>query len=804
MDVAIRAQKAKQGAAQFTTATQKIRRGARDVDQNIKKTDRSFDSFGKSARRAATGLIGLAAAWRALRFAGSSLRAFADFETSLARVSTMLDDQTAHFLPEYEKQIAALAIRYGQTTKALSKGTFDIISGSFKAADAMEFLEVATRSAIGGFTDVATSVKAMVAILNAYGLSAKEAGRVTDVMSSIVKKGVIEYEELAGTIGQVVPIAAAAGLSLEELAAAIATITQKGVSAHQTMTAIKAIITTFLAPTPEAVKQAEKFGLVLDATTLSTLGLTGALGKLQDATSEETAAIFSNVRALLGVEATRKTITKLIENHETALGSLGLSEINYQKAAATTNVTLAQNRELWISIKRELGEGLAPAVNAFLKSLQSAAKGINDTFSGVRRGMLETIALAHVMHDLGVAGTLVQSPEAISRMANARLKLFVKLEAQQKEQEASSKRVKAIVDDYNKSLITNTSSVSDNAKAVEELNEVTRKLTDAEKEAGLAITKLSRELQLEKELIGLTNDERERAIKLTEFETHARILLGNSSDKLVNNYKNELVELQKRRKQADSDREFELQFEEDRRNILRGPLIAMLEDRELEEVFKEGVARMATTVLEHMYEKTIVDPLMDTLEKTIDPAMKKIAGMIMEGLAGVATMTVNLLSSILGGVVSGIGGAIGGGIGGLFGGAGGAGGGAIGGAGSISGAGSGMNISAASGAVFNNARVTPFARGGILDGPMIFPMANGGLALGGEAGHEALMPLKRDSSGRLGVTTTGDGESGKTPIKIINVMDMSQVQEYLGTGDGERQIVNIMRRNAGEITNIST
>ena len=791
MDIAIRAQKAKQGAAQFTTATQKIRRGARDVDQNIKKTDRSFDSFGKSARRAATGLIGLAAAWRALRFAGSSLKAFADFETSLARVSTMLDDQTAHFLPEYEKQIAALAIRYGQTTKALAKGTFDIISGSFEAADAMEFLETATRSAIGGFTDVATSVKAMVAILNAYGMSADEAGRVTDVMSAIVKKGVIEYEELASTIGQVVPIAAAAGLSLEELAAGIATITQKGVSARVTMTALKAIITTFLAPTPEAVKQAEKFGLLLNATTLSTLGLTGALGKLQDATSEETAAIFSNVRALLGVEATRKTITKLIENHETALTSLGLSETNYQKAAATTNVTLAQNRELWISIKRELGEGLAPAVNSFLRSIQAAAQGISTTFSGVRRDMLELVALANVMHDLGVVGTALQSPEAISRMANARLKMFDKLEAQQKKSAETMRRNVATADALSKALTTNTSAASDNAKAIEEIDEVTRMLTDAEKKAGLAITKLSRELQLERQLIGLTNDERERAIKLAEFETHAKILLGDASGELVENYKNELIGMQELREQAEEDEAFRRKFDEDRRNILRSPLIAMLEDRDLEEVLKEGVARLATTVLENMYEKTIVDPLMDAMEKSIDPAMEKITSMIIDGLSEAASIAASLLSEIFQGAGRGIGSI----VGRIFGGGGGIG----GSAGSITGSGiPGISLPAAHGAVFNNASVTPFARGGILDGPTVFPMANGGLALGGEAGHEALMPLKRDSSGRLGVTSAdGGGDSGGTPIKIINVLDDSMFNEYLESGDGERAVVNIMRRNAG-------
>jgi len=50
--------------------------------------------------------------------------------------------------------------------------------------------------------------------------------------------------------------------------------------------------------------------------------------------------------------------------------------------------------------------------------------------------------------------------------------------------------------------------------------------------------------------------------------------------------------------------------------------------------------------------------------------------------------------------------------------------------------------------------IVPFAKGGIVDKPKIFPFANG-IGLMGEAGPEAIMPLRRTSSGRLGVEATG-------------------------------------------------
>ena len=50
--------------------------------------------------------------------------------------------------------------------------------------------------------------------------------------------------------------------------------------------------------------------------------------------------------------------------------------------------------------------------------------------------------------------------------------------------------------------------------------------------------------------------------------------------------------------------------------------------------------------------------------------------------------------------------------------------------------------------------VTPFAQGGIVNSPLLFPL-KGGLGLAGEAGAEAILPLGRDASGRLGVRSGG-------------------------------------------------
>jgi phage-related minor tail protein len=65
--------------------------------------------------------------------------------------------------------------------------------------------------------------------------------------------------------------------------------------------------------------------------------------------------------------------------------------------------------------------------------------------------------------------------------------------------------------------------------------------------------------------------------------------------------------------------------------------------------------------------------------------------------------------------------------------------------------------------------VTPFAQGGVVRAPTYFPM-DGGAGLMGEAGAEAILPLKRGADGALGVAAGGEGVGqGGGPQIVFNV-----------------------------------
>jgi lambda family phage tail tape measure protein len=70
----------------------------------------------------------------------------------------------------------------------------------------------------------------------------------------------------------------------------------------------------------------------------------------------------------------------------------------------------------------------------------------------------------------------------------------------------------------------------------------------------------------------------------------------------------------------------------------------------------------------------------------------------------------------------------------------------------------------AKGNVYAQNGIQAFARGGIVNGPTLFPFAKG-IGLMGEAGPEAIMPLRRGRDGNLGVMSSGGG----TTNVVVNV-----------------------------------
>jgi tape measure domain-containing protein len=81
--------------------------------------------------------------------------------------------------------------------------------------------------------------------------------------------------------------------------------------------------------------------------------------------------------------------------------------------------------------------------------------------------------------------------------------------------------------------------------------------------------------------------------------------------------------------------------------------------------------------------------------------------------------------------------------------------------------------------------IVPFAYGGVVNRPTLFPFAKG-IGLMGEAGPEAILPLRRGSDGRLGVSSSGGGST------VVNVSVDASGTAVEGDGPGANQMGRII------------
>jgi phage-related minor tail protein len=96
----------------------------------------------------------------------------------------------------------------------------------------------------------------------------------------------------------------------------------------------------------------------------------------------------------------------------------------------------------------------------------------------------------------------------------------------------------------------------------------------------------------------------------------------------------------------------------------------------------------------------------------------------------------------------------------------------------------------ADGGVFSGGgQVKAYASGGVVGGPTYFPMSGGKTGLMGEAGPEAIMPLKRGKDGKLGVATDGGGSQ----TVVVN-------QSFNFQANGDESVKKIIAQAAPSIS----
>lgn len=338
-------------------------------------------------------------------FTAQAQRAALEFDSARAKVATLTDDADA--FAEASRNLSA-ELGYQASSTEILAGSYDVLSSGFSdVADVSEIMRVSVLGAQGGFSSVGTVADATTTILNAYGKSAGDAAKVVDILAQTQDKGKITIDQYASQVGRVASIAATAGVGLEELSAAVATATAKGVPAESSISGVRQAIVNLLKPTADAQKMLEQFGIKNASAALRSEGLIGILEKLREggATSDQLAKIFSDVDALATVTPIAgENLDDFRANLDAMNNASGKAALSAEKVANSfqgqTTAALNQANEALVS----LGNGVQKAIGPLIAALGFLITNFNKLPEPVKEAVGLAIALTGGL--LTLAGAL--------------------------------------------------------------------------------------------------------------------------------------------------------------------------------------------------------------------------------------------------------------------------------------------------------------------------------------------------------------------------------------------------------------
>jgi len=352
--------------------------GLTAVGGAAKRATLSIGSLMVMAKAVLPYMAAFAGITKTLSMASGATESQREFNKELYQLWTLtdLDQQGIAALGE---EVRDLAYDYDVMAAHGTKAMYQIYSATFFGSQATEIFESGMKAAAAGVTDVLTAVDMVTTVLNAYGMAASEATRVNDLLFTAVRYGKTTYEELAGQFGRLAGVAAPAGARLEEMTAAIATLTRQGIMTDWAVTSLRQTIMSMFRPTGALAEAITDLGYESGRSLIQTNGFAGALKMIAEQ-AEKTGTplenLFTNVRAITAVLPLVTTAAAGfaldMERTEYAAGTMGIA---FEKVSQSWEYQITVLKSQLNDVGIAVGEKLLPASLAFLEAWTALADG---------------------------------------------------------------------------------------------------------------------------------------------------------------------------------------------------------------------------------------------------------------------------------------------------------------------------------------------------------------------------------------------------------------------------------------------
>lgn len=380
-----------------------------------------MDALKQGAMQAGTALVAIgvaaaaAAAIAAVAIGVVSVRAAANFQQGLNRLVTGAGDVTDN-MAKMGQSILATSVDSGILTDQLLPAMYQIISAGQRGAMAQNTLAVAARGSVVEQAKIVDVAKALTTAMTDYGTRQFNATQFMNGYTRATQLGKITLEELATSMGPILPLAQNIGLKFADVAAAMSTMTNAGIPAARAATSLRFLFQSLENPTKKAQTAMTEFGLSsIKLGNELKVSLPGALQMVYDAAKKagpEGSVPFNRaVSDMIGGQRSLQAYLALTGTHLSTFKSNALAIINAMNGSKTAVLgwTVAQGN---FNVQMDRAKAALQAVfitigTALLPVLTRIASAVVPIITAFGQWVMQSHLVEHVMAALGIVfGTI--------------------------------------------------------------------------------------------------------------------------------------------------------------------------------------------------------------------------------------------------------------------------------------------------------------------------------------------------------------------------------------------------------------
>lgn len=378
--------------------------------RNLKSIGGTMSSVGATVSTAMAPIMAAAAA---------GLKLHSDFERGMAKVSTLVDTNVVS-LQQLSNGIRQISDETGMSVTELAEAEYQAISASVDTAHVTDFVRTAAIAAKAGFTDTTTAIDGLTTVLNSYGLSAENAGKITDQMLMTQNLGKTTFGDLAQGIGSVATAASLAKVSTDDLFASMAILTKNGVQTSEAFTGFQGILSAVSKQSQQTVKTAAALGIDFTPEHLGQVGWIKFLEEVKAKVGDDQTAIqrlFGRIEAANAFKVLTKDMGQLKDAQRAIGDSMGATELAFNKM-----LTPAEKNKIAMNQMKNALMDLRGVVAPVVMATAQAVKAFTGWWNGLSDG--QKAFAVHAIQAVAAFGAItLATGKAISTLG--RFSIFI-------------------------------------------------------------------------------------------------------------------------------------------------------------------------------------------------------------------------------------------------------------------------------------------------------------------------------------------------------------------------------------------